>query len=412
MTETANLSLPLIAAAQAQKHVTYNEALERLDALVQLGVEDISQTPPQTPAEGQRHICAVGATAGWTGHDNAVAAWQAGAWVFYPPKVGWRAWVTSEAALKVFDGTQWAAAAAAGGGAPGNLQNLPEVGINATADASNRLSVSSPNSLFNHEGSDHRLKINRATAADTASLVFQSDYSGRAELGLAGDDRFRLKVSADGNQWHEALDIDSGSGRVGMTPANMEIWAGGAAIANGHPDEPMIVSFGHAGFSTFAMPVNSVDWRFKIPVFLPCEMAVNTVSFVVKTAGASGARIRIGLRRWDRAAGWSFRELLFETGEVSAETVGRKDAPVGPVTVPAGWYVFDVANNDTAIKLLGQQWNYVGQSPLGSRMVADALRPIMCLYAVQPYSALPADDLGATYISANEWIGNFSIGLW
>ena len=32
MSSTANLALPLVAAAQAQKHVTVNEAFERIDA--------------------------------------------------------------------------------------------------------------------------------------------------------------------------------------------------------------------------------------------------------------------------------------------------------------------------------------------------------------------------------------------
>ena len=36
---TPNLLLPYLAAAQAQKHVTLNEALRLLDALVQLVIQ-------------------------------------------------------------------------------------------------------------------------------------------------------------------------------------------------------------------------------------------------------------------------------------------------------------------------------------------------------------------------------------
>ena len=39
MTDTPRLALPVIEAAQAQKHVTHNEALVLLDALVQLTIE-------------------------------------------------------------------------------------------------------------------------------------------------------------------------------------------------------------------------------------------------------------------------------------------------------------------------------------------------------------------------------------
>ena len=42
MSETVNLELPLIAAAQAQKHVTHNEALAIADALIHLAVPSVS----------------------------------------------------------------------------------------------------------------------------------------------------------------------------------------------------------------------------------------------------------------------------------------------------------------------------------------------------------------------------------
>ena len=68
MTETTHLGLPYLAAAQAQKHVTHNEALSRLDAVVQLAVIDTTLTvPPGSPAEGDRYIVADGATGAWAG---------------------------------------------------------------------------------------------------------------------------------------------------------------------------------------------------------------------------------------------------------------------------------------------------------------------------------------------------------
>ena len=58
-----NLSLPYLAPAQAQKHVTHNEALTLLDAVVQLAVASRSQSePPVDPAPGARYIVPAGAT--------------------------------------------------------------------------------------------------------------------------------------------------------------------------------------------------------------------------------------------------------------------------------------------------------------------------------------------------------------
>ena len=43
MADTTNLTLPLLAASQAQKHVTVNEALTRLDGMVQLTLRSRSR---------------------------------------------------------------------------------------------------------------------------------------------------------------------------------------------------------------------------------------------------------------------------------------------------------------------------------------------------------------------------------
>jgi hypothetical protein len=92
------------------------------------------------------------------------------------------------------------------------LDTLDGVGINANHDSVNRLAVSAPATLFNHEGGGHQLKINKATAGETASLLFQTGFGGRAEMGTSGSDDFAIKVSADGGTWHTALRLDAASG--------------------------------------------------------------------------------------------------------------------------------------------------------------------------------------------------------
>ncbi len=78
---TTHLLLPYILAAQAQKHVTHNEALRLLDGLVQLSVLDRDLTaPPGSPADGDRYIVCSGATGDWAGWDLNVALWTDGAY--------------------------------------------------------------------------------------------------------------------------------------------------------------------------------------------------------------------------------------------------------------------------------------------------------------------------------------------
>ena len=80
-------------AAQAQKHVTHNEAVRALDAIVQLMVLDKDLTsPPGSPADGARYIVAASPTGAWAGQAGKIAAYQDGAWAFYAPREGWLAW--------------------------------------------------------------------------------------------------------------------------------------------------------------------------------------------------------------------------------------------------------------------------------------------------------------------------------
>ena len=210
MSETPLLGLPLLESSQSQKHVTHNEALMLLDAAIQLSVKSRAATaPPVSPLDGDRYLVAVSPTGAWAGEPGKLAVYDAGFWRFAMPRTGWRLWVEDEAKLLVFDGSLWRDIQDID-----ELANMSLLGVNTTADTGNRLSVSSPAVLFNHAGSDQRVKINKQAAADTASLLFQTSFSGRAEMGLAGDDNFHFKVSPDGGAWNAAIDIDRSTGSV------------------------------------------------------------------------------------------------------------------------------------------------------------------------------------------------------
>jgi hypothetical protein len=204
--QSPRLSLPFILPAQAQKHVTHNEAIELLDLIVQLTLLSVTQAQPPAPEEGQAWAVPVGATGDWSGQDGLIATWRGGGWLFVAPLDGWRAWVTDAAALYVRSGGIWIP--------EGDLQNLPGVGINATADPVNRLSLRAQATLFDNEGAGHQIKINKAAETDTGAVLFQTGYGGRAEMGLAGNDDFSIKVSPDGMTWRPAITIVAATGRM------------------------------------------------------------------------------------------------------------------------------------------------------------------------------------------------------
>jgi hypothetical protein len=112
MTETANLALPLVQPAQAQKHVTVNEAFARLDGVTQLCLVSVSETvPPAAAEEGAAYGVPAGAAEAWAGHAGAVAVRLNGGWVFVAARRGWRAMVLDAGHLAIFDGAVWRAGA-------------------------------------------------------------------------------------------------------------------------------------------------------------------------------------------------------------------------------------------------------------------------------------------------------------
>lgn len=210
MDETHNLSLPLIMPSQAQKHVTHNEAIRRLDLLTQMVANSRSIVAlPTNPQNGDLYLIPDNATGDWTGRTNEIAAFQDGAFVYIAPKKGWQAYIVDEATLFAFDGSEWIAISGSGA-----IENQMLFGINATPDTSNRLSVRSDAVLFSNETDDIRAVLNKGSVGGTASFLFQNGFSGRAEIGLTGDDNFHFKVSPDGSTFHDGLILDKDSGRA------------------------------------------------------------------------------------------------------------------------------------------------------------------------------------------------------
>ncbi|MEM9975909.1 MAG: DUF2793 domain-containing protein [Pseudomonadota bacterium] len=108
MDNTERLGLPLVQPAQAQKHVTVNEALLRLDALVELRLNSRSlAVPPGSAVEGACFAVSDGASDPWAGQGGKIAVFVNGGWDFIVPGIGWRAWIEDEGATAFFDGSEW-----------------------------------------------------------------------------------------------------------------------------------------------------------------------------------------------------------------------------------------------------------------------------------------------------------------
>lgn len=336
MSDTSpRLDLPYIQPAQAQKHVTHNEALRVLDVLVQLTVSAFdATTPPSLPVEGEVHAVGAGASGAWAGKDGNLAVHVDGAWQFHVPQPGWAATLAGTSALRVWTGSAWVATS------PDTLDNMIGLGVNTTSDSTNRLAVASPATLLTHAGNDHQLKINKASAGDTASLLFQSNWSGRGEIGLMGDDDFGFKVSPDGSTFHQAISIDRYTGMVSF-PSGLGGTGSGAGPLGGQ-----VVAFNGAESATFtvgqfmAMGDGSTTSAGAVMPFSGRVVAAS-MSIANGTAGANVASMAV-----NKVENTGYQVSVTHSGG-AAVSGGTADFTAAPLSFAAGDALAMVANTSS-----------------------------------------------------------------
>lgn len=184
MTTSTHLKLPFILPAQAGKHITHNEAIAALDTLAQLAVLDRDLAiPPASPAIGARYIVAGSPTGAWSGKTNHIATHDGSVWLFHAPEPGWLAFVLDENGLLAWSGSAWLPTI-------GLDAKAEKLGLNAAADSTNRLSVKSDAVLFSHDdvtpgSGDLRLKLDKAAAGNTASLLYQTGFQAAPNSALS-----------------------------------------------------------------------------------------------------------------------------------------------------------------------------------------------------------------------------------
>ncbi len=521
---TTHLLLPYILAAQAQKHVTHNEALRLLDAMVQLSVLDRDLTaPPASPADGDRYIVASGATGLWSGWDLNVTTWVDGVWMRLVPRPGWLAWIADEASFAGWTGTIWklvgvpqdvsdaifslvndvdptkkalfslsgispattrtftlpntssemailagtqtfsgnktfsgtltvsgtvtvSAAAASigtatatatygigtgatttgvtktinlgtegasgsttvvniGSATPGaggstvintptvtfanavTVVGMPQANLTAqrlglggaTADATNRLSVNTPNVLLNNAGASIDVTVNKNAAANDASFSFKTGFSVRALFGTLGSDDFTLKVSPNGSSFFDALVADRTTGRVRFpvglaltglaadpgSPTDGWLWhnsttgqlrarLGGVTRILADQDVPWIApaagdyaltTSGAGGTATGVLA--GAAGRIDLFPFIPRDdITVDRLSVNVTTliAAALGKIVLYAADATGRPAA-----LILETGDLDFSTVGLKEATVAQTLRRGITYWIGIRHSSTAI---------------------------------------------------------------
>ena len=218
MAETARLGLPLVQAAQAQKHVTVNEGLGRLDAVVQLTLTSVGVTVPPEPASGAFAVPG-GATGAWAGRAGQVAFASAVGWEYITPARGWTALVLDRGPA-VFDGADWVdgAATMTASGAGLSLRTVEVDHLVGSGGASTTAAVIPAQSLvFGVTG-----RVLEAITGGATSFA----------LGIAGEspDRYGSGYGVQAGAWLRGL---TSSPLAYYAPTALTLTAAGGAFTGG-----------------------------------------------------------------------------------------------------------------------------------------------------------------------------------
>lgn len=218
--ETMRLAMPLLQPAQAQKHVTVNEALMRLDGLVNLVLQSVSTAqPPAAVIDGQCWGVPNGAQAAWAGQSGRVAIGSNGGWMFLPPSPGMRAFIVDQGVETIHDGTSWVIGAhTLGRLGSAMIAGVTEAEVTVTAGASIDTGVAIPS------GAMVIGAVARVTQAITGNLT-----SWR--LGTQGaENRFGEGIGKARNSWARGM---LGAPMTYYQPANLLMTATGGNFSGG-----------------------------------------------------------------------------------------------------------------------------------------------------------------------------------
>lgn len=106
--DTPRVKLPELVEGQEMDAATINEALVKLDAFTDLYLlGQFVNTPPASPADGDAYLLGGAPTGVWNGRAYKIASCIDGAWRFYEPFNGLRAFVAGSNAFLVCQDGQW-----------------------------------------------------------------------------------------------------------------------------------------------------------------------------------------------------------------------------------------------------------------------------------------------------------------
>jgi hypothetical protein len=237
---TPRLSLPFVAAGQAQKHITVNEALGKLDGLVQLAVQSRTvAAQPASPVDGAMHILPTGATgASWFDKAAGLLARHAdGIWETLTPSAGWLAWIIDEGLALIHDGQNWTPLSS-------TFKNL--TAARSPFFASTRFEIL-----------EQEVTLSGASVATTVTIPSRAIVLGvstRTSAAITGATSYSCGVSGEAGKFGASLGVAKNASNVGVI--------GPTAY---YADTPVVITAAGGNFTGGKVRVSIQVMRFDPP---------------------------------------------------------------------------------------------------------------------------------------------------
>ncbi len=107
MATTPKIGFTYLTEGQGNQETTFNDFLNRMDAMASQEVVDRDLTaPPGSPANGAQYIVGASATGDWASADGQLAAYYDG-WIFIDPPTGTIRWLVDEGKHVRWTGSAW-----------------------------------------------------------------------------------------------------------------------------------------------------------------------------------------------------------------------------------------------------------------------------------------------------------------